>query len=525
MFDEFPYITFQHVTLRAGDELVFHDTDWTLLNTQHWGIIGPNGAGKSLFAKAICRTLPVVRGRISYHFGTEPGEHSPLQPRSYLKRGEIVTISADIQKALLHMHGGYHQARWQSFEGQDAPTVAEVLSGAHIERISSYDISPLRTDEAVYRERRDQAVAMLEIKHLLARKILHISHGEGRKVLLARALMQRPRVLILDDPFCGLDTESRAHLLALIEEIIDLNTFRVLLIAPRREEIPENITHLLQIENRQVRVAGTRLEILRSSPKAAFALKSIGELPPLEPVEEPALPPSAPLIEMRNVSVTYGDVRVLQNITWTMQPGEHWAIIGANGAGKTTLLSLILADNPRAYANDIRLFGRRRGSGESIWGIKRHIGWVSPELQLYYQQRSYCLSVVESGFFDSIGLYRACSPSQASHARAWMQTLGIAHLIETPFQAISTGEQRLVLLARALVKSPRLLVLDEPYQGLDRQHRESFLSILDTLCEQTSLHLLYVTHYWREMPRSITNVLHLVNGQIYRNIPRGENFL
>jgi molybdate transport system ATP-binding protein len=217
---------------------------------------------------------------------------------------------------------------------------------------------------------------------------------------------------------------------------------------------------------------------------------------------------------MKDTIVTYGDTVVLQNINWTMRHEENWAVLGANGAGKTTLLSLILADNPQSYANEITLFGKRRGSGESVWDIKQKIGWVSPELQAFHQKRTPCLNVVCSGFFDSVGLYKTCSPEQIDTAKHWMQSFGISDLAGHPLGTVSVGEQRLVFLARALVKNPLLLIFDELGQGLDYRNRRRILDLLDQLCLQTQVNLIYVTHHYDEMPQAITHVLKLEQGRI-----------
>jgi len=176
------------------------------------------------------------------------------------------------------------------------------------------------------------------------------------------------------------------------------------------------------------------------------------------------------------------------------------------------LLSLILADNPQAYANDITLFGKRRGSGESIWEIKQSIGWVAPELHLYYPRSATCLDVVCSGFFDSVGLYRRPSAHQRESASAWLRTLGL-DCAEAVFAEVSEGEQRLALLARAMVKNPALLVLDEPCQGLDAGNRDRVLQAIDSIGgDKTSL--IYVTHRGDELPRRITRVLSLNQGRV-----------
>jgi len=238
----------------------------------------------------------------------------------------------------------------------------------------------------------------------------------------------------------------------------------------------------------------------------------------------PALPEGdtggPPLVEMRGVTVEYGEVRPLDSVSWTIRAGERWALLGHNGAGKSTLLSLILADNPQVYSNPVWVFGRRRGSGDTIWEIKRRIGFVSPELHLLYQADISCLEVVCSGFHDSIGLYRRCTPEQVDRALARMETLGVADLHDRRILSISTGQARLVLLARALVRNPSLLVLDEPCQGLDPSCRARFLELVDHVCADPSVSLIYVTHRPEEIPECVSHRLVLERGRVVRAGPR-----
>ena len=507
-----PFITLDHATFRLGERHIFEHTCWQMQANEQWGILGENGSGKSLFAEAICRSLPLAHGQIAYHFDA--------QPRSYVYKGEILKISADSHREMLQQFADYYQARWQSFEGQNAPTVGEMLTGKRLEHRSPFEVTPLATSEDVYQARREQAVALLGIEYLLERKILHLSHGEGRKFLLARALMQSPKLLILDDPFCGLDPASRDTLRQAVENLLSAGLMHILLLTSRPDEIPAGVTHLLHLADMRVTTQGTKASVLNMFD-APQSRQNEPTRVQSEPIRFPVMPlvsgeADTPLIAMRNVSVTYGDAHILRDITWTMRPGEHWAIFGHNGAGKTTFLSLIAADNPQGYANDITLFGLSRGSGESIWEIKRQIGAVSPELLMFYDRGSTCHHVVCSGFFDSVGLYQDVSPEQAQFARAWMRALEIEHLANLSFQAVSIGEERIVLLARALVKHPRLLILDEPCQGLDAHHRDRVLALLDRLCAETPIGLLYVTHHINEMPRSITHILELERGRILR---------
>jgi len=515
---ELPLVKMEEITVRVGSQLLFEQTSWEIKNGQQWAIIGGNGSGKSTLAEAICHKVAVVRGRILYYF--DGGHNHNGQARPFFNRGEIVMISPETHRDLMQQQGGYHQARWQSIEGEDSPTVSELLTGHSIERISAFDVTPMKISEEVYRRRREKAVELLGIDYLIARKILHLSNGEGRKMLIARALMQSPKLLILDDPFSGLDYASRDALQKAIDTLLSDGTMRLLLITPREEEIPAGITHVVRVDNAQIVDQGPKEEMLGPAPESP-GTTATPAAPPTNAgarqhyVVQPESDKVGPvLVDIKDSTITYNGVKVLDGIDWRMRQGENWAVLGPNGAGKTTLLSLILADNPQAYANDITIFGRRRGSGESIWEIKREIGWVSPELQVYYHRETSCRHVICSGFFDSVGLYQTCSPDQAQIAQRWLNELGLTHLADRPLGTVSVGEQRLVLLGRALVKEPALLILDEPCQGLDYGHRTRIIDLLDQLCRQLPVSLIYVTHHFDEMPQAITHILKLERGRV-----------
>jgi molybdate transport system ATP-binding protein len=277
----------------------------------------------------------------------------------------------------------------------------------------------------------------------------------------------------------------------------------------RAETLPVWVTHILAMDRLTSAWQGRR-EGFRPS------VAGLSEGRPRVPTghAEPASvrPATEDIIELRHVNVAYGDRPILRDVSWTVRAGERWAVLGPNGSGKTTLLSLICADHPQAYGNEVYLFGRRRGSGESIWEIKRQIGLVSPELHLYFTAPLTAFETAATGLFDVL-TYRPTTPELSATVRRLFAEFGIGALADRPFARLSTGEQRLVLLVRALVKEPPLLILDEPFQGLDDNGIERAREWLDRRLrpEQT---LIFVSHYAGELPETVTRRLRLSDGQI-----------
>ena len=489
----YPIVKLDDITLQIDGKRLFEHTSWEIKSKQHWAVIGKNGSGKSTIVGALCRDVHIVDGQIFCFFGD--GDGNDNRPRSFFYRNEIIKISPDVHRKLMYRQAQYHQARWNSIEGEGSPTVSDFLSENS-------------------KGEKQKVIDLLQINYLLKRKILHLSNGETRKVLIAQALIQSPQLLIFDDPFCGLDNQSRDVLRNAIDKLLEGDSVRIILVTSRLEEIPQGITHVLCVDDNQIIEQGPKEKILRG--KFAQEIFAAEEDDPKERAfqVQGASREDSILVEMKDTSVSYGGVKILQDINWKMREGENWAIIGPNGAGKSTLLSLICADNPQAYANEISLFGKKRGSGESIWDVKRKIGWLSPEIQVYYPWNTTCHEVVCSGFFDTMGLHRRPSAEQASAAERWMRTLGIWEFAERRFGEISRGEQRMVLLARALVKNPILLILDEPCQGLDGSHRSAIIDLIDGLCSRTPVSLIYITHHFDEMPEAITHVMKLREGRI-----------
>jgi molybdate transport system ATP-binding protein len=308
----------------------------------------------------------------------------------------------------------------------------------------------------------------------------------------------------------GLDVQSRKEIAALINKIAA--TGITIILSTSETEIPEAISHMA-ICDRENKITTTKrdaFDLTQMVPNNVHQIpgaeiKSLLSISGGDQFED--------VVFMKNVSIKYGDKVILDKINWRIKQGERWALVGPNGSGKSTLLSLVNGDNPQAFANDIILFDRKKGSGESIWDIKKKIGFFSPELYQYFPVDTTCLDTVECGFYDTIGLFRPRQDRTTAIALSWMKLLGIEQLSGKLLRNISPNNQRLCLLARALVKSPPLLIFDEPLQGVEEYQREHFKQLVDTICSLSNVTLIYVSHYENEIPGSVTKVLKLEGGK------------
>jgi molybdate transport system ATP-binding protein len=513
------FLSLQNVSLRFYDRIVFPNTSWHFYNNQHWAIIGANGSGKSILARALCGQAPAVKGKLIYHF-MEQGVSDHCSQTHTQPQDHVAYVCSDMQKTALRRETRIYQARWHSSESIDTLSVSEYLSEERIKKINPHQVIERCVDPEVFKAQRDNIVAILAIRPLLKKKVVQLSNGEMRKVMLSRALLRSPRLLILDNPFTGLDSRFRTRLKRLLRDLMQ-SAMRIIVVTSRQDEILPDITHLLVVENQKIIARGPKQKLLKATAVRKLwdldsKMKFDAGLPQNLKLKQ-GRPAGNVLVHMKNVTISYGDTKVLQQINWTVKSGENWALLGPNGSGKTTLLSLILGDNPQAYANDITLFGRRKGSGESIWDLKKKMGFVSSELHMHYPRNISGFNVVCSGFFDSIGLYRRCSPQQRRTARSWMQCLGLSKFAETRFGKLSDGTQRMLLIARAMVKQPLLLILDEPCQGLDAVNRRQIVKLLDTIVTCLDTGIIYVTHDHFEFPSIITHVLKLDHGKAVGN--------
>lgn len=434
---------------------------WSVRQGEHWAVLGPNAAGKSQLIDIVMSRQALISGELFTAEGVA------------VKHVAFTNIYSFID-----LENSYYQQRWNIGDEQNAKTVAEIFDG---------------TD----RQRAAELAEALELRGAMEKRINMLSSGELRKVLIVLSLLSSPKVLILDNPYIGLDVRSRGELDSMFRLLAERGGVTIIAVVSRAEDVPPITTHILPVKDKRLMPA------CRPGEDLTWLF---------DPLSEPGELPAAVVDEsfddvliFKDVTVKYGSKVVLSGIDWRVRRGEKWLLWGRNGSGKSTLLGLLSGDNPQAYANDITLFDRRRGTGESIWDIKRRIGFISPEVSLYYRKNISCLDVVGSGFFDTIGSPYSFDDEQKALAMKWMDVFGISGLAERMFLRISSGEQQLVLLARLFVKSPSLLVLDEPLHGLDSRNKVLVNMIVEKYCTPDKS-MIYVTHYEEEIPGIVTDV-------------------
>ncbi|WP_039029356.1 molybdate ABC transporter ATP-binding protein ModF [Leclercia adecarboxylata] len=467
-------------TFRLSDTRTLTLADFTLNAGESWAFVGSNGSGKSALARALAGELTLLKGERQSAFT------------------RVTRLSFEQLQKLVSDEWQRNNTDMLSPDEEDTGrTAAEIIQ-----------------DEVKNDARCRQLAEQFAITHLLDRRFKYLSTGETRKTLLCQALMAEPDLLILDEPFDGLDVKSRGQLADLLASL-NQQGYTLVLVLNRFDEIPDFVQNAGVLADCTLTASGEKAALLNQALIAQLAhsekLNGVTLPEPDAPSARHGLPEGEARIVLNDGVVSYNDRPILNHLSWTVNPGEHWQIVGPNGAGKSTLLSLITGDHPQGYSNDLTLFGRRRGSGETIWDIKKHIGYVSSSLHLDYRVSTTVRNVILSGYFDSIGIYQAVSDRQHKLAQQWLDILGMDNRVaDAPFSSLSWGQQRLALIVRALVKHPTLLILDEPLQGLDPLNRQLIRRFVDVLISEGETQLLFVSHHAEDAPACITHRLEFV---------------
>lgn len=479
-----PILEIQNLSFQFGSNVVLKNLDFKINKGENWQISGPSGIGKTTLAKIISGDISNFEGSFVVSFA----ENSQLKKR-------ILYISNWYQ--FTNLEGDkkfYYQQRYNKFAKNDTLTVfAELQSFAKKEQLDFQEV--------------EKYLEIFGFDNFKEQQLIELSSGEHKKLQLVKAFWLKPQILIIDQPYTGLDFKSREILNRVLDDLAQLNV--TFIIINNDDETPNCINHFAEIKN------GSLVELAHPSEGIKTEKRISKELPYF--LQKPPRAHSKIMVKLEDIEVTYGNKKVLKNINWQINEGERWLLQGPNGSGKSTLLSLLNGDHPQAYANEIYLFGRKRGSGESIWDIKEKIGGISPELHWYFDMNANVGQTIASGFFDSMSLYQKLSFEQQQKLEQILLFFDLKEDKNKKLNALSLGKQRLALLARTIVKNPELLILDEPCQGLDAQQTHYFNNVVNDLCKRGQT-LIYVGHFESQLPECLSHKLILENGEVKSKI-------
>lgn len=454
--------------------------DWLIESQQSWGVFSTEG------------DLGAILGQLL----TQQAQDNALAYSGILSGvdySQVALVSLHEQQLLLE----------QILEQDDSEALGYIDPNTSV-----YGVIFTQCDDHALTKR---LLEQLDLTRLSDSQFTQLSTGESRRVMLARAVATQVPFLVLDEPYAGLDVGHRQALSQYLQLLSQ--TVQMLVVVSREEDMPDWIEHVAMFNHGALDSVMAKTEWdnhpLISQLTAQSGQQSEDMLALIRRHRHKPLFAN-PVFQLHNGRVAYSDKVIFSGVNWRIDNGVHWQVKGPNGCGKSTLLGLIFGDHPQCYSNDIDIFGKKRGSGESIWEIKKHIGMVSSALHLQYRVNCSALDVIVSGFYDSIGLYQQPTAQQLAIASEWLAILHMGQLSKTAFRQLEYGQQRLLLIARAIVKQPTLLILDEPYQGLDYLGRRLIKNALELIAKEHLSQLLYVSHYQEDSLDSIQHFIEFV---------------
>lgn len=597
-------ISIKNCSIQSKTKTFIEKIDWSMQTGEAWLIIGPNSGGKDIFLKALSGEYDFVPNNTNNLSNANnlnqnnlnlanPNQTNENQNQSFYYSAfgkDVALVSLENAAHLIQEENERDESEYLNKKDPGRTGrqyICEVLNSSSKIGSSKNALSKKgdALPEIAARLETLPQVKLCGVEKILDRGLKFMSTGEIRRTLLCRSLLSGAKLIILSDPFAGLDAESRKILLEFFTTItnrqinlkkLNFDFPKIILSMERFNEIPTSINKVLEMTNKQISFCGSRelyekirnqkleekaktrkqernafleeLKKIREESKAltlatsnSATLTSNSATLSSATLTAATLTSSAAtltektstlsensatlnlssessssenpqsLIKFENVNVGWDEHQVLKNLTWEVKQGVHWLIQGPNGSGKTTILELITGDNMQVFRENIKIFGKRRGSGESIWDIKKQLGIVSYRLHVDYRMLggTSLLNVIISGFKDSIGLYEKASDFEIATAKAWLKLADFKGRETENFSSLSYGEQRAILILRAAVKNPRILILDEPCHGLDENYREKILDLLETVAQTGTTTLLHVTHDPTEILSCEHNVLEL----------------
>ncbi|HTY24078.1 MAG TPA: ATP-binding cassette domain-containing protein [Desulfomonilaceae bacterium] len=523
------------VSVRIGKAVILSQLNWKLRSNENWAVLGGNGAGKTTFLSLVRGDIwPAPEGGRRWYQLNGTRHEGPVGFREYTG-----TVSSELLDR-------YRTGGWNL-------TGTEVICTGFRGTLLLYE-----KPDKVKLDRAREMLALLGLDQLADRRLPTMSLGEAKKILIARAMVQKPRLLFLDEISAGLDRASKATVLGFIQRIAEQGT-QIMCSAHDSEDIPIAVTHALTLRSGRIIKQGRISEVSFTSRKSKSKAKCTfdgaleqslqvgrtdtnltakdGHTAPTIDRKNPPIPPFIKgglggiskaislfppvptlnairyglLIQIENADVYRDGKKILQQITWNMKPGQNWVVLGRNGSGKTTLLKLIVGDLRPLWGGTIKRFAPDNPS--TIWEIRQQISLVTPDQQAGHISQQTGLDMVVSGFYWSVGLHQEPTQEQIAGARSWLQVLGGESLENREVHTLSYGQVRMLLITRAIVTAPKILLLDEPLSGLDSHAKHGVLAIIEKLIE-TGTSVIYVTHDDKELFTFFTHVAVLENGRM-----------
>ena len=476
-------ISLHQLSIYRGNQEVLSNINFAIERGEHSIFTGDNGVGKTSLLATITGRLPARRGRIDFSVNLQGGESIFDWKRTHVKS---VSFTDDHRKFL--QKARYYQQRFHAFDA-DGLTVETYLKSLGYDAESKAD---------------QQLINEAELTELLPVSRVKLSSGQSRKLLIAAALLSRPRLLLLDNPFVGLDESNRQLVNQLLDKVAQQQDITMLL-AGFYTQLPSCVSTEIRL---------TKTMAVKMQP-------AIGRQPLMNRqahIDQNIIdyfkevnhwPSFKTCLALDKVSIGYPDIQILQDLSLSIEKGEKWAVHGQNGAGKSTLIGLISADHPQAYQNSLLLFDQPRGAEQNIWDIKQQIGFLSSELHAYFHDPTWtCYEIVKQGFYVTIYNRQQLPPEKMRMIDLLFAYFQKSDIKKKRFNQCSAGEQRVVLFMRAIIKNPPLLLLDEPFQCLDPKLAAKAKHLVESVL--TSHHtLIFISHYQHEIPNTITHHYHL----------------
>ncbi|WP_339878522.1 ATP-binding cassette domain-containing protein [uncultured Algoriphagus sp.] len=470
---------------------IFESLDFRWEEGQQWAIIGTSGADMTAFIETIRGNCVVPKGEIHRPFVQEYTVRKTNSGEINSFRDLIAYVSQRYEiRNKSNQQNFYFQQRFNSSESEDTATVQEYLLEVKAKVEGPWTL--------------ENVSELLHLEKLLDKSLLLLSNGETRRLALGLGLMRQPKIYLMDQPMTGLDVKSRAEFGEILKVIISRGV--QVLLTTSANEIPEGITHVAKLSGKGIgnvwEVADFRMTT-KHEQNLSYDWGLLDSLLPKRPNE------NTEVIRLENLNIKYGEKQILTNLNWEVRSGERWLLKGPNGSGKSTLISLLIGENPQAYSQNLWLFGRKRGTGESIWDVKRPTGFVAPELSRFFPNNQTCRKVILSGLFDTMGLFKKVTAEQEVLAESWIKLFHLESFANIPINRLSLENQRWTLLARALIKQPKLLILDEASQGMDEFQRRLFKDTVQQICVRSTITVVYVSHYAEDVPDAVEKVIEL----------------